>query len=288
MMSTRSAKIVALSAGAGALIAPAAMGSSAAFAATECGSGIEVTAGICQQAFTTPGSFTFSAPTGVTKVSAVLVGAGGGASFNVDLGYAGGGGEVLFVDAVEISSPVSFTVGTGGAAGNAADGSNGTDSALGLDVASGGHGGKGDASGGSSGNGNASYYDGGLSGSGGGAGAAAATCNGGVGLAASAVAAGSSLFPVATGEPVFGAGGTCVSLGSTPAIPGNGGNAISVSVGDAGRDGAVYFRWAGAVLPDTGMSVQPWMIGAGIATVAAGALFASGVLRTRRQGRHSA
>jgi LPXTG-motif cell wall-anchored protein len=54
-----------------------------------------------------------------------------------------------------------------------------------------------------------------------------------------------------------------------------------------GEDGSVIVRWA-VSLPDTGMNVQPWMIGAGIATVAAGALFASGVLRTRRQGRHSA
>jgi LPXTG-motif cell wall-anchored protein len=41
-------------------------------------------------------------------------------------------------------------------------------------------------------------------------------------------------------------------------------------------------------LPNTGISVEPWMIGAGLGLAAAGAVFASGMLRARRRGRHSA
>jgi hypothetical protein len=41
-------------------------------------------------------------------------------------------------------------------------------------------------------------------------------------------------------------------------------------------------------LPDTGIHVEPWMIAAGLGLAAAGAVFASGMLRARRRGRHSA
>jgi hypothetical protein len=42
-----------------------------------------------------------------------------------------------------------------------------------------------------------------------------------------------------------------------------------------------------SALPDTGIHVEPWMIGAGLGLAAAGAVFASGMLRARRRGRHS-
>lgn len=43
-----------------------------------------------------------------------------------------------------------------------------------------------------------------------------------------------------------------------------------------------------SALPDTGIRDEPWMIGAGLGLAAAGAVFASGMLRARRRGRHSA
>jgi hypothetical protein len=106
------------------------------------------------------------------------------------------------------------------------------------------------------------------------------------------VASGSSLFPVTAGEAVFGAGGSCsdVSIGSFTGTAGSGGSVsgdFAAPTAEAGEDGAVIVRWA-ASLPDTGLNVQPWMIGTGVALAAAGAVFASGMLRTRRRGRHSA
>ena len=53
-----------------------------------------------------------------------------------------------------------------------------------------------------------------------------------------------------------------------------------------GSDGAVILRWTPG-LPDTGMNVQPWVIGASVSAVLGGAVLASGALRVRRQGRHS-
>ena len=342
MTTSRAAKIFAISAGAGVLAAPLAFASTAAFAAADCGTGTEVSAGICEQAFTTAGDSTFTAPSGVTKVSAIIVGAGGGAEYNSDGAYGGGGGEVLFVDNISTTSPVNLTVGAGGAADPGTDGEadRGGASAYGSDGAYGGGGGEvvfvdsvdasspveltvgegggisadfGDASaggdssfgstvavggtggtftgGGTSGNGNeGSHVDPDL-GAGGGAGDATTDCVSGAGLTASEVALGSSLFPATSGEAIFGAGGSCdaITLGSFTGTAGSGGSVsgdFGAATADVGEDGAVIIRWG--ALPDTGMSVQPWMIGAGVATVAAGALFASGVLRTRRQGRHSA
>ncbi len=292
MTTSRAAKIFAISAGAGVLAAPLAFASTAAFAAADCGTGTEVSAGICEQAFTTAGDSTFTAPSGVTKVSAIIVGAGGGASaYGSDGAYGGGGGEVVFVDSVDASSPVELTVGEGGGiSADFGDASAGGDSSFGSTVAVGGTGGT-FTGGGTSGNGNeGSHVDPDL-GAGGGAGDATTDCVSGAGLTASEVALGSSLFPATSGEAIFGAGGSCdaITLGSFTGTAGSGGSVsgdFGAATADVGEDGAVIIRWG--ALPDTGMSVQPWMIGAGVATVAAGALFASGVLRTRRQGRHSA
>ena len=121
-------------------------------------------------------------------------------------------------------------------------------------------------------------------------GANVSSCPGGPGLTASSISTNATLFPDLLGESEYGVGGSGIpdlapgSVGAHAA--GHGGDATTATSGDDGNDGAVIIRWG--ALPDTGMSVQPWMIGAGVATVAAGALFASGVLRTRRQGRHSA
>ena len=295
MTFTRLTRNVALASGAGLAVVPLAFAATPSFAATDCGEGTEVTAGICEKAYTTAGDYTFAVPASVAKMSAVLVG-GGQAGVIIDEGsgpigaYAGSGGGVLFVDSVDISAPITFTVGAGGS-----NDSYGEDTVLGTAVAGGG------------------YVDrdlGPVSGapqlfasfrvntgpplelySGGGAGGTPTTCAGGPGVTASSVAAGSSLFPALLGEPVFGQGGSCsgITLTSEPGA-GKGGDVydeLPDYEAAAGTDGAVILRWT-AGLPDTGVSVQPWLIGASVAGVLGGALLASGALRARRQGRRSA
>ena len=295
MTFTRLTRNVALASGAGLAVVPLAFAATPSFAATDCGEGTEVTAGICEKAYTTAGDYTFAVPASVAKMSAVLVG-GGQAGVIIDEGsgpigaYAGSGGGVLFVDSVDISAPITFTVGAGGS-----NDSYGEDTVLGTAVAGGG------------------YVDrdlGSVSGSpqsfvafmvemgpplavisGGGAGGTPTTCAAGPGVTASSVAAGSSLFPAVLGEPVYGAGGSCSGI-SPLSEPGAGkGGDVYDELPDyeasAGTDGAVILRWT-AGLPDTGVSIQPWLIGASVAGVLGGALLASGALRARRQGRHSA
>jgi hypothetical protein len=199
----------------------------------------------------------------------------------------------VFIDSADASSAIPVTVGAGGAI--AATGfdpaQDGGDSTFVSTTAAGGLGATFNT-GGSSGNANSGTTLPGNIGAGGGAGGTATDCVAGPGLAASAVASGSSLFPVTAGEAVFGAGGSCsdVSIGSFTGTAGSGGSVsgdFSSATAEAGEDGAVIVRWA-AALPDTGLNVQPWMIGTGVALAAAGAVFASGMLRTRRRGRHSA
>jgi hypothetical protein len=200
----------------------------------------------------------------------------------------------VFIDSADALSAIAVTVGAGGVI--AAPGFNpaqdGGESTFGSTAASGGSGAD-FFGGGASGNGNAGYIPTSENlGAGGGAGGTTTDCVAGPGLAALAVASGSSLFPVTAGEAVFGAGGSCseVGVGSFTGTAGSGGSVsgdLGSATAEAGEDGAVIVRWA-AALPDTGLNVQPWMIGTGVALAAAGAVFASGMLRTRRRGRHSA
>ena len=214
MKNNRVTRNIALVSGAGLAAVPMAFAATPSFAATDCGEGTEVSAGICEKAYTTAGDYTFAVPASVSKMSAVLVGGGqgsvaedfGGGSF---FAYAGGGGGVLFVDAVDISQPVNITVGEGGAA----DDSEGGDTSIGAEVAGGGGVDLGGQSGLPQNNSGLVVDDGDTSstayGSGGGAGGTPTTCAGGPGLTASEVAAGSSLFPAVLGETVFGEGGCC-------------------------------------------------------------------------------
>lgn len=289
------ARTFALASGAGLAIVPLAFAATPSFAATDCGEGTEIATGICEKAYTTAGDFTFTAPSSVAKMSAVLVGGGqGGEIQNFSGGefaaYAGSGGGVLFVDSVDLSAPIAITVGAGGAN----DFSAGGDTTVGSDVAGGG------------------YYDdalGPISGfpqafsgfpeltgppvalwSGGGAGGTPTDCAAGPGVSASSVAAGSSLFPAVGGETIYGSGGSCSGVVLTAeAGAGMGGNVYTdgaTPAADEGVDGAVILRWTPG-LPDTGLSVQPWLIGASAAAVLGGAVLAAGAVRLRREGRHS-
>jgi len=68
--------------------------------------------------YTTPGTYTFVAPAGVTSVSVVVVGGGGGGSVN-QTGTAGGGGALAWVNNRTVVPGNSYTaiVGAGGAIG---------------------------------------------------------------------------------------------------------------------------------------------------------------------------
>ncbi len=71
--------------------------------------------GVCEVRMTASGSFT--PPAGIAKLSAVLVGAGGGAAYTTDGFYAGDGGSVTYIDSVSLAGPIPVVVGVGGQPG---------------------------------------------------------------------------------------------------------------------------------------------------------------------------
>ena len=134
-------------------------GATAATAAGECAAvtGATLLPGdVCQVVVTADGSVTLPASLG--KVSALVIGAGGGGSYstNFAMAYGGGGGEVVYVDEVALGTPIAATIGLGGAAdedsGTAAG--DGGDTTFGAETARGGEGA------------DASHYSGGDSGGG--------------------------------------------------------------------------------------------------------------------------
>ncbi len=78
MKINRVTRNIALVSGAGLAAVPMAFAATPSLAAADCGEGTEVTAGICEKAFTTAGDYTFTVPASVSKMSAVLVGGGQG------------------------------------------------------------------------------------------------------------------------------------------------------------------------------------------------------------------
>ena len=296
-------------AGGTAVVAPAIFFPAPGVAATtSCGGyagAVEVVDGVCEYVFDEAGTYTFTAPETVSKVAAILVGGGGGGFVyeGFALAYAGGGGDVIYVD--DISGETQIVVGAGGAPGNDGElGSAGTETRIGDgDPARPGQPGSNFSS---SGNEN-------LAGpfsccflSGGGAGGNGDGAQGGPGRAASAVTdVDNDLFPVVVNEIKFGPGGSVVDpngnlleepeitetsfrpTGVSPdLVPGAGGNVvvsldpISASA-TAGQDGAVVIRWAGTAdddsngeddeaLPDTGAAVTPWALVGALSAVSAG------------------
>lgn len=111
---------------AGMVVPTAAVGS--AFADSACPTttpaSTEVAPGICQVVMTESGDFT--APAGISKLAAVLVGGGGG-GYHYASGYAGGGGEVTYVDSVQTATAIDVTIGTGGSGGSNEDSTSSTD-----------------------------------------------------------------------------------------------------------------------------------------------------------------
>ena len=74
----------------------------------------------CQIDFAAAGSYTWTLPTGVAGLQALLVGGGSGALGDTNLGYAGDGGSVLYVDysAAPAGTSATIVVGAGGASSN--------------------------------------------------------------------------------------------------------------------------------------------------------------------------
>lgn len=270
------------------MVAPMALIGQSAFATPTCPTTTPaatlVAPGICEVAFTEAGDYTFTAPAGITKLQAVVVGGGASAWLFNGL-YGGGGGDVQFFDDVDFSAPVEITVGAGGIY----DGGIGEDSALNGELVSGGQ------SAGSSGNGNELYGMNGYGAAGAGAGGDAPSGDTpGVGVKASEIANGSNLFPAIDGELAFGAGGDSIvelntSIDETPAIPGNGGNGVSlyddggwIYGGEDGVDGAVFLRWAPPTpLASTGVD-GAGILAAGASLVAGGVVLAATRRRTQR------
>jgi hypothetical protein len=107
---------------------------------------------VCEVRFTTSGDHTFAVPSGITKLSAVLVGGGGagghftsGGEFPTTTEYAGGGGDVQYIDSVAITHTLAVHVGKGGFA----EGGDGEDTTVAASVAKGGIAGSDDFSAGS-------------------------------------------------------------------------------------------------------------------------------------------
>ncbi|MFM6980125.1 MAG: LPXTG cell wall anchor domain-containing protein [Micrococcales bacterium] len=169
----------------------------------------------CQAVFTTDSTFTM--PTGVTAIEALLVGAGGGGTMT----YGGGGGEVKIVT-LATSGNVTFTIGTGGAgaSGTATDLQQG----LVLESANGGLAPSG-AVGGASGSGNTATNYGGA-----GAGAGSSTFVGGAGVIVSSLT--STLFTSVS--TCYGGGGAGVDWAGGVTVAGCGGGYASAYVSNTG------------------------------------------------------
>ncbi len=113
------------------------------------------------QTYTTPGTYSFTVPSGVYSILAVATGGGGGGGSdgynNNGGGAGGGGGTAISALAVTPGQNLTITVGAGGAAGAARynSGAPGGSSSVNSIVAGGGDGGIYDGAGGYGGSGNA-------------------------------------------------------------------------------------------------------------------------------------
>lgn len=247
--------------------------------------------GVCEVRFTGPGSFSFTAPSGITKLSAVLVAAGGGAFHSTQNGqaYAGSGGGVIYIDSVPAAGTVAGVVGAGGAAAQStadtatvggdtsiAPASGPSTSVVGGRVGY-------DAFSTAACNGTFTF----------GYGYGARTdplptpdCTAGVGYALSDLALDPALFPAASLETDrYGDGGIPTDAGpvAVSAIAGNGG-AVNDLIAAAGSPGLVIFRFAPAPrLAATGSPVSAAVPALSAAMIAAGGLLLA-LRRRRAQG----
>ncbi len=257
-----------------------------AYAATDCGdapSGATVNSygSICEVVFDVAGDFSFTAPTTVSGAEAIIVGAGGGSTERSggSVGYAGGGGEVLYIDSVDTSSPITISIGSGGAGGlnSGWDGDDGESSSLGSTEALGGYGGHGGGTAGGSGSGiSANDYANG-------AGAKSDGPSGGHGFLPSdeSLTLGSDLFPVLDSDVELGAGGRSAQR-DNPLGPGAGAWTYA-NTAETGADGAVIIRWPSSEnLASTGFSSEDLIfMSSGITALGFAAIYSTRRRRAR-------
>lgn len=181
--------------------------------------------------YTTPGSYTWTAPTGVTQVQVLVVAGGGGGGWgasNADGNGGGGAGGVVYNSAYTVvpGNNYSVTVGAGGAtpsaAANSARGSSGGNSIFDTITAYGGGGGGSDTT-------NAGIAGG--SGGGAGCGGSGGPYSGGTGTAGQGNAGGQATAGAGPGGGGGGGGGA-----GTTGFPGLGSN----TKGGNGGQGALY------------------------------------------------
>jgi hypothetical protein len=241
-----------------------------------------------QQEFTTPGTYSWTAPAGVTSVSAVAIGGGANAATN-----GGGGGGLGYRNNISVVPGNSYTVVVGASGGNssfditAAIGFGGSGSTGGgfsgegggIGGAGGGSGGGGGGAGGYTGAGGAGSNSNSVAGSsstggGGGGGSRAAGTGAYAGQNASGGGGGSSIFGAGSngaggslgtgsggsggsggsnGSAAFGIDGSNFQGGAGGGYGGGGGAAtFGVTYGGAGASGAVRVIWGpGRSFPST-------------------------------------
>lgn len=256
MTSTARRNAAAITAVAAAGVSSVFLGAAPANAAPAlCGpSGTLVAAGICEQTFTTSGTFTHTAQMSTLEV--LLVGAGGNGAYSTAGYAAGGGGEVKVVDFSTATTDLTVTVPAPGSPTTVVSGALNASAANGLDGS--------DVTGvgGASGNGNAG---GPSTGGGGGAGGVTLGQNGGTGLVVNTLVSGTSLFSNDTlcygGGGASGAGSAAAGCGggypddpsntalvAPTANSGGGGGALPSSASATtilgpGAAGVVVVRW---------------------------------------------
>lgn len=258
------------------------MSASAAPVVCEAVGAVTITTGVCEIRVTASNP-TVTIPAGVTQLEALLVGGGGaGAASYVDDGPGGGfGGEVVYVNTVPVTGPITVVIGNGGVVG----GTEATPTTI------------------SSGAFNASASGGTLD------------FNGTAGVVPSAAAGASAGFPALLGEaPVAGNGqegefysedpspadprpatGAGTALANIDALPvtGSGGGGASFDFdpqtnfpGGNGGSGLVIFRFTAfevAALAASGVdSTAATVAAAGAATLLGGGVFAMLYARLRR------
>ncbi len=257
--------------------------------ATTVPAAVLVADGVCEVRFSAPGAFSFTPPSGISKLAAVLVGAGGGAGIQTThhTSYSGSGGTVVYIDSLPLGGPVTGTVGAGGAASQDTDTTAptaGADTTVGATPAAGGAAGNAGVHlcvvGGSwgfwLGNGAKTLAQG------------DPTCAPGAGFKLSQLAGvDTTLFPAsADGTDVYGNGGNAnpADPGVVSAVAGSGGS-VGETLAAPGSGGLVVFRFAAApTLAATGSTVSWTVPGASAALIGVGALLLT--LRHRRRTQH--
>jgi len=241
---------------------------------------------VCEVQITAVGASSFTPPTGITKLSAVLVAGGGGAQSQPNQYYAGNGGHVVYIDSVPTGGPVLLTVGAGGTAGAApTPGGDTTLTAGSATTATGGD--PGNSSRPSCNDGVANLWS-----SGDGARTdQQANCVAGEGFSLSQLSGlDATLFPAASlGPDVYGNGGTGSVSDPVAAAVGIGtGGSVNSTTSEPGTAGLIIFRFAPAPPPKPALAATGVDVSAAAPAVAAGMLGVGAVILAFQRRRKTA